>query len=145
MGSDTPLLTADHLKQSVQELERQDMVIGPSRDGGVYLLGFTREAYHKELFLQLPWLTSRLQQHLLYYADQVNCNFTLLEELSDVDSALDLIRLLDDLSHTGFLYRFLISLFPSPTVLDTARAVPLSIMELQKALGRRGPPALALR
>ncbi|MAN03867.1 MAG: hypothetical protein CMI35_12330 [Owenweeksia sp.] len=145
VGSDTPLLTADHLKQSVQELERQDMVIGPSRDGGVYLLGFTREAYHKELFLQLPWLTSRLQQHLLYYADQVNCNFTLLEELSDVDSALDLIRLLDDLSHTGFLYRFLISLFPSPTVLDTARAVPLSIMELQKALGRRGPPALALR
>ncbi len=143
VGSDTPLLTEKHLKEAAGALNDHQMVIGPSRDGGVYLLGFTRQAYHKIRFLQLPWLTASLQQHLVYYADRINGNFLFLEELADVDGATDLLQLLKELPDNHFLYRFLLGLLQVKPVRVTTHHLPFSIRELQSALGRRGPPARA--
>ncbi|MGB0175920.1 MAG: TIGR04282 family arsenosugar biosynthesis glycosyltransferase [Owenweeksia sp.] len=143
VGSDTPLLTADHLNHSVRQLEDHDIVIGPSSDGGVYLLGFTRKAFNKKYFLQLPWLTASLQQYLVYYANQLGNRFSFLEALTDVDNAGDLLRLLQVLSPQTFLYRFLISLIQSGSEVSPDHSVPISLRDLQKSLGRRGPPAEA--
>jgi uncharacterized protein len=39
LGADTPLITVDHLHEAIQDLESGDAVLGPSEDGGFYLLG----------------------------------------------------------------------------------------------------------
>ena len=39
LASDVPDITVDYLCESVESLKTHDVVIGPSKDGGYYLLG----------------------------------------------------------------------------------------------------------
>jgi rSAM/selenodomain-associated transferase 1 len=56
VGTDSPTLQASFILQAFQELERSDVVIGPSTDGGYYLIGCTR--LMPELFEGIRWSTS---------------------------------------------------------------------------------------
>ncbi|MGJ8736881.1 TIGR04282 family arsenosugar biosynthesis glycosyltransferase, partial [Zobellia laminariae] len=50
IGNDTPDLTASVLEQAVDRIQNNDLVIGPSTDGGVYLLGMHREFFNLNEF-----------------------------------------------------------------------------------------------
>ena len=62
IGNDTPHLKTKHLVDTVHQLEKNDLVLGPSKDGGFYLMGIKKEHFNKETFLKLPWQTSKLQK-----------------------------------------------------------------------------------
>ncbi len=90
VGSDCPELTTFVIEDAFDKLDATDVVIGPSSDGGYYLLGLTQLI--PELFKNKQWSTDTVLADTI--KDTVNlrkvCLF--LTELSDIDTADDLRR-----------------------------------------------------
>jgi len=86
IGNDAPNLTSKHLKIAIKSLSTNKMVYGPSQDGGVYLLGCTKNAFNKNEFKKLPWLTSSLAAEIHEIAIESGLSFSVLEVLVDIDS-----------------------------------------------------------
>jgi hypothetical protein len=71
------------------------LVIGPSDDGGYYLIGMTR--LRERLFQEIDWSTERVLQQTKERADELGLRIELLPPFSDVDDRVGLQRLHDDL------------------------------------------------
>jgi len=87
IGSDCPELSAQVIFEAFDHLMEKDMVIGPSKDGGYYLLGMKR--LHNFLFENMPWSTSRLLLQTKAAIDARQHTCALLPLLRDVDDAND--------------------------------------------------------
>lgn len=97
IGSDCPLLDPDLVVDAFEQLENDDLVLGPASDGGYYLIGMSSQASAEQvgrLFEGIAWSTSEVLQDTLRAADQNGWKVTLLETHDDVDSVDDLDRLL---------------------------------------------------
>jgi len=83
IGSDCPYITLEHLNQVGNLLEEEDVVYGPSLDGGYYLLGlsFVVEA----LFQEMPWSTEQVLDISLAKCETNDLSVALLEPLEDID------------------------------------------------------------
>jgi len=88
IGTDCPQLTMFHVQKAFDVLKRYDVVIGPSADGGYYLIGLKREA--PELFQSVEWGTGIVLQQTLDKAREKNLSVCRLNVLSDVDLPSDL-------------------------------------------------------
>ncbi len=91
LNSDGPTLPAAHIRQADALLERHDVVVGPSEDGGYYLLGLRRP--HPDLFRDVEWSTHRVLAQTLDRAAALRLSVGLLPAWYDVDTAADLERL----------------------------------------------------
>ncbi|WP_161991965.1 TIGR04282 family arsenosugar biosynthesis glycosyltransferase [Flagellimonas algicola] len=93
IGNDSPHLGKHHIQEASKLLLQKKVVLGPSLDGGFYLLGITREHFDANGLESLPWQTSNLYQDTLAYFDSVACQLATLETLSDIDSIIDIKHL----------------------------------------------------
>jgi rSAM/selenodomain-associated transferase 2/rSAM/selenodomain-associated transferase 1 len=82
-GTDIPGLTAHHLQESFEALEEKDVVLGPSTDGGYWLIGLKR---HADLFRGLEWGTSTVFARTVEAAEHLNLSFHVLAPLTDMDT-----------------------------------------------------------
>ncbi len=98
LNSDSPTLPTRLLVQAARALAQpQDgVVIGPSTDGGYYLLGVKRA--HRRLFEEIDWSTSRVFEQTRQRAAELGLPVTVLEPWYDVDDAEGLQRLRHDLA-----------------------------------------------
>lgn len=90
VGSDIPDISSRHIAQAFAALGSSDAVLGPSADGGYWLVGQKRMPRILEPFGNVEWSSGRER-------DQTVANFgdarvALLSELSDVDSGVDHTR-----------------------------------------------------
>lgn len=92
IGNDTPNLSIHHLKEAIKALDKHNMVVGPSTDGGIYLLGLTKAAFNENEFQNLPWLTAQLSGSLGNWASTKAASCIVLETLSDIDSKAAVIE-----------------------------------------------------
>ena len=94
VGSDLPTLPAAYVDQGIDVLRRQDdpLVLGPSEDGGYYLIGLRR--CHPELFHGIPWSTSSVLARTRALAAGLGMAVTTLPSWYDLDSADDLDRVI---------------------------------------------------
>lgn len=92
IGGDCPLLSAKHFEDTCRHLEQnpKDLVIGPSEDGGYYLIAM-RE-FIPELFEGIPWSSQKTLSKTIQQAEGVKRRVFLLETLFDVDTIDDLRR-----------------------------------------------------
>ena len=86
IGTDLWTLEAQDIQKAFQALEKQAAVIGPSKDGGYYLLGLNQ--FFPDLFKQKEWGTDKVLSSTL--ADLNHINYHLLNEKNDVDTFSDL-------------------------------------------------------
>lgn len=87
---DVPELTARDLAAAFLALSESDTVLGPSRDGGVWLIGLrARGVSLSDFFAKVPWLTTRVFDTLVRNAP----NAVLLGELPDIDRRGDALRM----------------------------------------------------
>jgi len=90
IGNDTPQLKKHHLQKSVKHLQKGKMVLGPSRDGGFYLMGLCKLQFNPNAFLKLPWQSRRLIKSVTDYTKDTNINIERLPILYDIDTLEDL-------------------------------------------------------
>lgn len=93
IGSDCPALSDKHLTSAFQKLEFHDVVLGPSQDGGYYLLGMNH--FIPELFIDKSWSSESLYGETIQTLEKLGKSWCELEELNDIDT-------LDDLNKSSF-------------------------------------------
>lgn len=93
IGSDIPDISVDHLQQAFAALITGPVVLGPSEDGGYYLIGLVdAHAAHllPLLFDEMRWSTADLFATTLARLDKAGYNAALLPTLRDIDLPSDL-------------------------------------------------------
>ena len=95
IGMDTPHLPATTLESAFAALDGADLVLGPSLDGGYYLIG--AKADHPSLFEDLAWSTAAVLGATLGRARELGLEVRGLPPEFDVDRARDLEHLADEL------------------------------------------------
>ncbi len=93
VGSDIPDITADGLERAFTVLLTSQVVIGPSQDGGYYLIGLrANEAAHllPLLFAGMQWSTGELFTATTHRLQEKGYSWTALPMLRDIDEPADL-------------------------------------------------------
>lgn len=85
-GTDIPDLSARHLEEALDALEGKDVVLGPSTDGGYWLIGLKRDA---DLYQGIPWGTDGVLRETLRAAKERGLSAHLLSPLTDIDTVED--------------------------------------------------------
>ena len=95
VGSDSPTVPIPYLRRALQEIsETTPIVVGPSRDGGYFLLGLSQP--RPELFRDVTWGSNAVLRETLGSAPREDV--VLLPFWYDVDEWEDLVRLHQDIT-----------------------------------------------
>ena len=104
-GADLPLMTADHLRSGFAALSRADVAIGPTSDGGYYLVGMKQP--HKAVFENQQYGGATVLENTLAAAKNAGLAVALATECDDVDTPEDLKLLMTRLSPDTATARYL--------------------------------------
>jgi rSAM/selenodomain-associated transferase 1 len=98
LNADSPTLPTRLLVQAARDLAqtKYDVVIGPSTDGGYYLLGV--KCAHRRLFEEIDWSTSRVFEQTRQRAAELGLGVSVLDPWYDVDDAVGLRSLRADMA-----------------------------------------------
>jgi rSAM/selenodomain-associated transferase 1 len=91
MDSDSPTLPVDYLSMAFEQLTETDVVLGPTTDGGYYLIGVKQP--QPRLLRQVQMSTSHVLADTLALARASRLSVSLLPNWYDVDTIADLHRL----------------------------------------------------
>lgn len=91
IGTDCFELTSAIIMNAFAQLNNHDVVIGPAKDGGYYLLAIKN--LHQELFQNISWSTNEVLNQTLMICKRLNLTVYLLTELSDIDTEEDLNKM----------------------------------------------------
>jgi rSAM/selenodomain-associated transferase 1 len=97
IDSDSPTVPAENFVEAVQllSISQDRVVLGPSDDGGYYLIGVKKLDRH--LFEQIDWSTERVFNQTIQRATEVGLEIKLLPTGYDVDDDASLRRLYHEL------------------------------------------------
>ncbi len=97
IDSDSPTVPAENFAEAVELLStRKDrVVLGPSDDGGYYLIGVKKP--HRHLFEQIDWSTERVLNQTIQRTHEIGVEVNLLPTGYDVDDEASLRRLCNEL------------------------------------------------
>ncbi|NOT36382.1 MAG: glycosyltransferase [Saprospiraceae bacterium] len=84
IGTDCPYIKRSDIDSAFCQLDNSDLIIGPCKDGGYYLIGL--KSFYPELFSGIQWSTSEVFQKTIEIAKSLNLNVSLLPEYEDIDS-----------------------------------------------------------
>mgnify|MGYP001357503651 CR=1 FL=1 len=88
IGSDIPSISRYDISQSISYLDNYDLVIGPSDDGGFYLIGIKRFGHQ---FFKFMKQNKILNSDIIKICIDQNINYKLLRTLKDIDEPKDLL------------------------------------------------------
>lgn len=88
IGSDCPEVDSELLEKAFETLNSESVVLGPSKDGGYYLIGFSEMI--PEVFEDISWSTPKVLEQTLKVLDKENKSRVLLRVLNDIDTEEDL-------------------------------------------------------
>ncbi len=98
IGTDIPELNSEIIFESFEQLDKYDSVIGPSSDGGYYLLGIKQ--IHPELFREINWSTHQVLNETLQKINNLKISYYLMGKLTDIDTANDLHEWMKNINGT---------------------------------------------
>lgn len=102
IGSDIPDLPAEYLEQAFTALGDSDVVLGPSSDGGYYLIGFSRDSFIPEAFDNISWSTADVLEQTKEILNRQVRRTHMLPQWNDIDTAEDLQLLIERNKDTAF-------------------------------------------
>ena len=88
IGTDIPSLPAYHITQAFDLLRTKDVVLGPSTDGGYYLVGVSRST--PEIFEDVEWSTSSVLSQTIDRVQRAGHTLGLVPPWFDVDAPEEL-------------------------------------------------------
>jgi rSAM/selenodomain-associated transferase 1 len=88
IGSDSPTLPSDYVRDAFERLDAVDVILGPAADGGYYLLGMRYPP--AEVFRGISWSEATVLEETVERLRDRRRTFSLLPVWYDVDSPEDL-------------------------------------------------------
>lgn len=145
IGNDTPHLQTHHILDTAKKLEKRSLILGPSKDGGFYLIGLHKSQFNPTTFLQLPWQTKTLVKELLNTYTEESAQTYLLTTLEDIDIAIDIKTVIKELRTIGNrkLRQLLEASISTNHIIDIKRN-PLIDTFFQNLYYNKGSPTLLL-
>ncbi|MEM6264590.1 MAG: DUF2064 domain-containing protein [Bacteroidota bacterium] len=138
VGNDCPSLSVADLRHAAALLQDSPIVVGPARDGGAYLIGFSRAAFEATSWQELPWCTGELFVSLQQKIKGVGLQCQVLPVKADLDTHNDLQKvLLQKLPSLAVLKNLTQRI---PDIICFVQATFLCWLAAQQ--GFRGPPSL---
>ena len=98
IGTDLPSISHLDLIQAIEILNYKEMVLGPSTDGGYWLIGLSKKLLNPLCswpFSGIRWGTDEVFLKTIELASLNQVNYQLLQKKNDLDSLIDLSPWLD--------------------------------------------------
>ncbi len=95
IGNDCPNLTSSNLLEVCKNLQHKDLILGPTNNGGVFLIGMNVTSFHKGRFSKLSWESEDLQEDFRKYAEYNLISSLWLKNLDDINCPIGLKNILD--------------------------------------------------
>jgi len=95
IGTDLPNLCHLELIETISRLKSSEVVIGPSSDGGYWLIAFSATILSNNLFhpfIDIKWSTSNVLQKTIDNLNKINLKVDYLNNKIDVDNIHDLVK-----------------------------------------------------
>jgi uncharacterized protein len=102
IGSDSPDLPNLIIDEALEALEDYDVVVGPSYDGGYYLIAFTQDTFSAQVFSGITWGTPEVFEQTFGILRKANLSVYTLPEWRDIDTIDDLKALFLNSRNTPF-------------------------------------------
>ena len=94
VGTDDPGLSRSRIEEAFDELDSgADVVLGPARDGGYYLIAMRNGVVSRRLFSAIEWGTEHVLEQTVERCNEGGHKVHMLPAESDVDTIADLRRL----------------------------------------------------
>ncbi len=90
IGTDAPSINSQLILDAFESLNDHECVIGPSPDGGYYLLGLG--SMQNNLFKNITWSTNSVFNDTIQQLKHNNSDYLILQKLRDIDIMQDLIE-----------------------------------------------------
>ena len=97
IGTDCPEIDATLIENAFGVLKEKDIVVGPCKDGGYYLMGMSRlvpvsfeQGFISDLFVDIDWSTDRVFKQTMEKIQKNNLSCGILKTLVDIDTIEDL-------------------------------------------------------
>ncbi|HHT9112090.1 MAG: glycosyltransferase [Planctomycetes bacterium] len=97
IGTDCPEIDATLIENAFDVLKEKDIVIGPCKDGGYYLLGMSRpvpvsfeQGSISDLFVDIDWSTDRVFEQTMEKIHKNNLSCSILKTSVDIDTQEDM-------------------------------------------------------
>ena len=97
IGTDLPNLCHLELLETISKLKSSEVVIGPSNDGGYWLIAFSAKMISNNLFspfIDIKWSTSNVLQKTIDNLKKDNIKIDYLNSKIDVDNIHDLEKVI---------------------------------------------------
>ncbi len=88
IGSDNYEIGTSIIEKAFSELDKYDVVLGPAKDGGYYLIGM--KTPDKTLFENIAWSKENVLLDTILHINKAGKTYKLLPTLNDVDTEEDL-------------------------------------------------------
>ncbi len=108
IGNDTPDLKTQHLLSAKENLHDKILTLGPSMDGGSYLITLSKSTFNTEEFQKLPWQSNSLFSALELYLNSKKHTTRNIQVLKDIDETKDLYFFINRFRNTSLILKHLI-------------------------------------
>lgn len=88
IGTDCMEITSQIINDAYRQLNHYDVVIGPAKDGGYYLLGLNNPS--PQLFENMEWSTNTVLSDTIKKAQELGLSYCFMPVLNDIDVEEDL-------------------------------------------------------
>ncbi len=98
IGTDLPSISHFELIKAIQILNHKEMVLGPTSDGGYWLIGLSNKLLNPLCswpFSSINWGSDKVLQKTIHLASLNKVNYQLLQTKNDLDNIMDLSPWLD--------------------------------------------------
>ena len=93
IGTDLPDLCHLDLLNTIRELKKNDLILGPSNDGGYWLIGLSEKILSKNVylpFIDIKWSKENVLQNTLDNFASTKYKYKLLDKKIDIDTITDI-------------------------------------------------------
>ena len=93
IGTDLPDLCHQDLLSTISELKQNDLVLGPSNDGGYWLIGLSEKIISKYInlpFININWSRENVLQNTIDNFASKKLKYKFLDKKIDIDTIIDI-------------------------------------------------------
>lgn len=142
VGNDSPAVSAAHFQTAIRGLGENDLALGESTDGGVYLIALKKESWEKikAEFDTIRWLSPMVFTDLCQIAAEQNLSAFFLQQLSEFDSLHDAPLVLTEITSEIVFRAVSIMLEPLNRVFSASYSAIQEVSQINRLRFQKAPP-----